>query len=74
MPTVTAPADRRAFFKDVLAKRLGHPRESRESFTLPRTARPPFVVWLDYSVDWPGAVIVAYSGLTRSPIPAGPDR
>jgi hypothetical protein len=71
-PNVTTAAplpDRRVFFQDILAKRLGRPRESRKSFVFPTNARPPFVLMLDYDVDRPGAVSVEIDG---SPALEGP--
>ena len=61
--------DRRVFFSDLLLKRMGKSRRSSKYFTLPPIAEPPFVLIVDYHVDWPGAVVVEIDGkeLLRAP-------
>jgi len=58
----TPPRDRRVFFDKFIAKRVGHRRESKESFDLPLRAQQPFALLLDYAVDEHGAVIVEVNG------------
>jgi hypothetical protein len=60
--SVHSSRGQRVLFEDILYKRVGKPRESRKSFTLPPGARPPFVLVLDYSVDEYSAVVIELNG------------
>ena len=59
---VTPTRERRVFFEKFVAKRVGHSRESKESFELPLRSQQPFALLLDYAVDEQGAVIVQVNG------------
>lgn len=64
-PVASASAqtpDRRVFFEEFVAKRVGHSRESKKYFELPARSRPPFALLLDYAVDTYGAVIIQVNG------------
>lgn len=69
---ITARPDRRVFFQEFVAKRVGHDRESRQVFELPPRARPPFALLLDYAVDHHGAVIVEINGTHVARAPSFP--